>query len=49
MVMSKGFKAGVKEGKTGKSGNKMHEKKESKPFKKQEAKGEASVKKSKKK
>jgi hypothetical protein len=48
MVMSKGFKAGVKEAKTGKSGSKMHEKGESKSFKKQEAKGEASVKKSKK-
>ena len=48
MAFSKGFKAGAKEAKSGKSGDKKHEKGESKPFKKQEAKGAASVKKSKK-
>lgn len=37
---SNAFKQGFKEGKTGKSGSKAHEKGESKSFKKAEAKGE---------
>lgn len=42
---SKGFKEGVKEAKTGKSGSKAHEKKETKAFRKKEMSGEKSVKK----
>ena len=37
--MKKAIKAGMYEAKTGKSGSKAHEKKESKAFKKGEAKG----------
>lgn len=41
---SNGFKQGFKEAKTGKSGSKTHEKKESKSFKKAEMKGAKSAK-----
>lgn len=47
--MATAFKQGQKEAKTGKSGSKVHEKKESPAFKKAEKKGEMSVKKSAKK
>ena len=47
--MATAFKQGQKEAKTGKSGSKAHEKKESPAFKKMEKKGEMSVKKSTKK
>ena len=47
--MATAFKQGQKEAKTGKSGSKAHEKKESPAFKKAEKKGEMSVKKSTKK
>ena len=47
--MATAFKQGQKEAKTGKSGSKAHEKKESPAFKKAEKKGEMSVKKSDKK
>ena len=43
--MATAFKQGQKEAKTGKSGSKMHEKKESKSFKKAESAGAKSVKK----
>ena len=43
--MLKAVKAGMQEAKTGKSGSKAHEKKESKPFKKGEAKGAKMIKK----
>lgn len=43
--MATAFKQGQKEAKTGKSGSKAHEKKESTAFKKMEKKGEMSVKK----
>lgn len=48
-VATKGFKEGMKEAKTGKSGSKMHEKKESKSYKAAEMKGEKAMKKGKKK
>lgn len=44
MPKAKAFKEGVKEAKTGKSGSKMHEKKESASYKKAEMKGEKSAK-----
>lgn len=47
MAKSKAFKEGMKEAKTGKSGSKLHEKKESKSYRKAEMKGEKSVKKKK--
>ena len=47
-MATKGFKEGMKEAKTGKSGSKMHEKKESKGYKAAEMKGAKSVKKGKK-
>lgn len=48
MATNKAFKQGVKEAKSGKSGSKAHEKKETGKFKLFEKKGEASVKKGKK-
>ena len=47
-MATKAYKEGKKEGKTGKSGSKMHEKKESASYKRMEMKGEKSVKKGKK-
>lgn len=47
--MATAFKQGQKEAKTGKSGSKAHEKKETPAFKKAEKKGEMSVKKAAKK
>lgn len=46
-MSTKAFKEGMKEAKTGKSGSKMHEKKESKSYKAAEIKGSKSVKKGK--
>lgn len=42
---SAAYKQGMKEGKTGKTGSKAHEKKESSSFKKKEAAGERAAKK----
>lgn len=47
-MATKGFKEGFKEAKTGKSGSKAHEKKESKGYKAAEMKGEKFAKKGKK-
>lgn len=44
-VATKAYKEGMKEAKTGKSGSKMHEKKESKSYKAAEMKGSKKVKK----
>ena len=43
-MATKGFKEGFKESKTGKSGSKTHEKKESKGYKKAEMAGEKKAK-----
>jgi hypothetical protein len=45
MASSKAYKEGFKEAKTGKTGSKAHEKKESKSYKKKEAAGERAAKK----
>ena len=47
MPKGKAYKEGMKEAKTGKSGSKLHEKKESKAYKASEMKGEKAVKKKK--
>jgi hypothetical protein len=48
-MATSGYKAGMKEAKTGKSGTKAHEKKESPKFKAGEKKGEMAFKKAAKK
>lgn len=46
-MATKGYKEGMKESKTGRSGSKMHEKKESAAYKKAEMRGEEATKKKK--